>query len=91
MTKVFWISLCGINYCLNTLIYKCLLKIQNFSLRGNTFGYAYLFTSNGILQKVVLAGSLLKRKQRKFEVFKLEIQVLKLPIETKNGQNSKNT
>ena len=91
MAKALEISFGGINYCLKALIDKGLVKIHNFSLNQNKFGYTYLLTPSGISEKALLTGSFLKRKQPKYEVFTVEIKVLKLAIETKNDPNSKNT
>ena len=44
MAKALGISFGGFNYCLNALIAKGLVKVQNFSQSQNKFGYVYLLT-----------------------------------------------
>jgi EPS-associated MarR family transcriptional regulator len=82
MAKVLGISFGGINYCLNALVEKGLVKIHNFSQNQNKFGYAYLLTPSGISEKAVLTGSFLKRKLQEYEALNAEIKALKLEIET---------
>jgi len=76
MAKALGISFGGINYCLNALIDKGLVKIHNFSQNQNKFGYAYLLTPSGISQKASLTSSFLKRKMQEYEALKTEIEVL---------------
>jgi EPS-associated MarR family transcriptional regulator len=54
MAKALGISFGGINYCLNALIEKGLVKIHNFSENQNKFGYAYLLTPTGISEKCII-------------------------------------
>ena len=81
MAKALGISFGGINYCLNALIEKGLVKIHNFSQNQNKFGYAYLLTPTGIAEKAVLTSSFLKRKLDEYDALKAEIRALKLEIE----------
>jgi EPS-associated MarR family transcriptional regulator len=80
MAKALNISFGGVNYCLNALINKGLVKIHNFSQSQNKFGYAYLLTPSGISEKAVLTGSFLKRKLEEYEALKAEIKALELEI-----------
>ena len=91
MAKALGISFGGINYCLNALIEKGLVKIHNFSQNQNKFGYVYLLTPTGISEKASLTGSFLKRKLQEYEALKAEIKSLKLEIETDSGQKPSNT
>ena len=70
-------SVGGLNYCLNALIDKGLVKIENFSQSKNKFGYVYLLTSKGILEKITLTSKFLQRKQAEYEALKAEIESLK--------------
>ena len=91
MAKALGLSFGGINYCLNALIDKGLVKIHNFSQNQNKFGYAYLLTPSGISEKAVLTGSFLKRKLQEYEALKAEIKALKLEIDTENGEKPRNS
>jgi EPS-associated MarR family transcriptional regulator len=86
MGKVLGISFGGINYCLNALVAKGLVKIENFSHNQNKFGYVYLLTPSGIAEKAALTSVFLKRKMEEYEALKIEIATLKSEIETKNGK-----
>ena len=88
MAKALGLSFGGINYCLNALIEKGLVKIHNFSRNQNKFGYSYLLTPSGISEKAELTGSFLKRKLQEYEALKAEIKALNLDIRTENGQKA---
>jgi EPS-associated MarR family transcriptional regulator len=70
-------SVGGLNYCLNALIDKGLVKMQNFSRSKNKFGYVYLLTPKGISEKITLTSKFLERKQAEYEALKAEIESLK--------------
>jgi EPS-associated MarR family transcriptional regulator len=91
MAKVLGLSFGGINYCLNALIQKGLVKIQNFSQNQNKFGYAYLLTPSGISEKAALTGRFLRRKLEEYEQLKAEINALKLAVETESGKKPTRT
>jgi len=81
MAKVLGVSFGCINYCLNALIDKGLVKIQNFNQNQNKFGYVYLLTPKGIAEKASLTSSFLKRKMDEYEALKVEIETLKSEID----------
>jgi EPS-associated MarR family transcriptional regulator len=89
MAKALGISFGGINYCLNALIEKGLVKIHNFNLNQNKFGYAYLLTPKGISEKALLTGSFLKRKLKEYDALKAEIKLLKLEVDAEKGKKSR--
>ena len=70
------VSTSGLNYCLNALIDKGWIKVQNFSQSKNKFGYIYVLTPLGILEKVMLTSRFLKRKQAEYEALRVEIDGL---------------
>ena len=74
------VSVGGLNYCLNALIDKGLVKMQNFSNSKNKFKYVYLLTPMGIAEKVNLTTRFLNRKMEEYEALKLEIETLKSEI-----------
>ena len=71
------ISVGGLNYCLNALIDKGLVKMQSFRQSKNKFGYVYLLTPKGISEKITLISKFLERKQAEYEALKVEIESLK--------------
>lgn len=56
------ISLGGLNYCLKALIDKGSVKLENSSNSRHKFGYVYILTQAGMLEKAALTGRFLKRK-----------------------------
>jgi EPS-associated MarR family transcriptional regulator len=74
-------SVGGLNYCLNALMDKGLVKMQNFSNSKNKFKYVYLLTPMGIAEKVALTTRFLGLKMEEYEALKLEIEALKLEID----------
>ena len=80
LSKSLGVSLGGVNYCLNALVAKGSLKIQNFKNNRNKWVYAYLLTPKGIIEKTTLTGSFLRRKMHEYEVLKAEIESLKFEV-----------
>lgn len=72
------------NYCLNALMEKGLVKLQNFNNSQHRWRYAYVLTPTGLAEKAALTGRFLKRKIAEYEALKAEIEALKseLPEET---------
>lgn len=76
IAKRLGLSTSGMNYCLNALIDKGWVKVHNFSQSKNKFGYIYVLTPQGILEKVVLTSRFLKRKQAEYDALRAEIKGL---------------
>ena len=72
------------NYCMNALMEKGLVKLSNFQHSQHKFKYAYLLTPAGIAAKAALTGRFLKRKMAEYEALKAEIEALRseLPDES---------
>ena len=90
MAKALGISFGGVNYCLNALMAKGLVKVQNFSQSQNKFGYVYLLTPAGIAEKMSLTGSFLKRKMDEYEALRVEIEALQSEMEAKSSESKIN-
>jgi EPS-associated MarR family transcriptional regulator len=86
MGKLLGLSFGGINYCLNALVAKGLVKIENFSQNQNKFGYVYLLTPSGIAEKAALTSVFLRRKMEEYEALKVEIAMLKAEIKPQDGE-----
>ena len=78
--KALGISFGGLNYCLNALIAKGFVKVQNFNQNKNKLGYVYLLTPAGIAEKTALTSSFLTRKLDEYEALRVEIKALKSKI-----------
>ena len=70
------VSTSGLNYCLNALIHKGSLKVQNFSQSKHKFGYIYVLTPQGIAEKAQLTSRFLRRKMAEYEALRDEIESL---------------
>jgi EPS-associated MarR family transcriptional regulator len=76
------ISLGGVNYCLNALVEKGLVKIENFRTSPAKLRYAYMLTPKGLREKARLTRGFLRRKMAEYETLKAEIE----SIEAELGQ-----
>ena len=76
MARRLGVSLGGINYCLQALVDKGWIKIQNFQRSERKMAYAYLLTPSGLASKAALTARFLQRKMQEFEALKAEIQSL---------------
>jgi EPS-associated MarR family transcriptional regulator len=78
-------SLGGLNYCLNALIEKGFVKMQNFAYSKNKFGYGYLLIPNGMVEKAAMSHSFLQRKRVKYVALRAEIEALKVDLNENEG------
>ncbi len=67
-------SLGKLNYCLNALKKKGLIKIKNFKNNKNKINYIYILTPKGITKKSVLTVNFMKRKMKEYEELKKELE-----------------
>ena len=74
------LSLGKTNSCINALLEKGLIKMQNLKSNKRKLAYAYLLTPAGIAEKVVLTQRFLKRKMEEYEALKAEIELLKREV-----------
>ena len=83
LAKRLGISLGKVNFCLNALIEKGCLKVNNFRNSDNKLAYAYLLTPHGIEEKARMTVRFLKYKMQEYEQLRAEINELKLEAEQK--------
>ena len=83
LAKKLGVSLGKINYCLNALVEKGNLKINNFRNNENKLAYAYLLTPRGVEQKARMTVQFLKNKMQEYERLKTEIEGLQKEAEQK--------
>ena len=72
-----------INYVLNALIEKGLIKIDNFATAKNKKNYRYLLTQEGIKEKIILTEKFISRKKREYNELQKELEFFR-----KNGEKS---
>tara|TARA_B100001027_G_scaffold122422_1_gene84564 strand:+ start:45 stop:368 length:324 start_codon:yes stop_codon:yes gene_type:complete len=80
LSKNLGISLGKLNYCLNALKNKGLVKIQNFKKNEDRFNfksknnYFYILTPKGIALKTQLTLNFMKRKMSEYDELKKELK-----------------
>lgn len=84
LAKQLGVSLGKVNFCLNALIDKGCLKVDNFRNSGNKLAYAYLLTPHGVEQKARMTVEFLKIKTQEYERLRIEIAELKQSVEQNN-------
>ena len=67
-------SLGKLNYCLNALKQKGLVKYKNFKNNKNKINYIYALTPKGISYKTKLTISFMQRKMAEYEDLKKELK-----------------
>ena len=82
-------SLGKINYCLNALIDRGLIKARNFRNSHNKLGYAYLLTPRAIDSKATIALQFLKRKVAEYELLQKEIEHLQREVGASSEHRAK--
>jgi len=74
------LSVGSINYCLKSLMDKGLVKMKNFANSKNKFGYVYILTQTGLVEKAAITHQFLQRKMDEYETLKAEIETLKSEV-----------
>ena len=80
------VSLGKTNFCLQALLDKGLLKMQNFKSSKRKLAYAYLLTPAGMAEKAALTSRFLKRKTGEYEALKSEIELLQHEFEVSENK-----
>ena len=73
LAKNLGFSLGKLNYCLNALKNKGLIKMKNFKKNPEKINYFYVLTQKGIHEKTKLTINFMKRKMKEYEELKKEI------------------
>ncbi len=74
LAKELGISIGKVNYILNALIDKGLIKVENFKNSNNKVAYRYLLTPKGIMQKLELTKYFIERKKLEYEELQEELE-----------------
>ncbi len=78
------VSLGKTHYLVKSLIDVGWVKLDNFQRSDNKWGYAYLLTPRGIVEKAAITARFLVRKQR--EHAKLQEEIIQLQEEVRQQQ-----
>ena len=76
LSKELGISLGKVNYCLQSLIQKGFIKINNFKNSKHKIQYSYFLTPKGVAEKTKLTISFLKVRTKEYEELKKEVEKL---------------
>ena len=74
LAKDLGFSLGKLNYCLNALKQKGLIKIHNFKKNPNKINYIYVLTPRGLAAKTKLSINFMKMKMKEYDELKNEIE-----------------
>ena len=74
------VSLGKVNFCLQALVEKGLIKANNFKNSNNKKAYMYFLTRKGIAEKAQATARFLKRKIAEYESLEREIETLKREV-----------
>jgi MarR family transcriptional regulator, temperature-dependent positive regulator of motility len=77
LAEVLGVSLGKINYCMQALIEKGLIKAKNFSQSEHKGRYLYVLTPAGLESKASLTKRFLKRKLEEYEALQAEIEEIR--------------
>lgn len=77
LAKAMGISLGRVNFVLNALVDKGLIKVSNFRKSDKKIRYTYMLTPSGVSEKIGLTANFLKRKISEYEALKAEIESLR--------------
>ena len=66
-------SLGKLNYCINALKEKGLVKMKNFKSNSNKIGYVYILTPKGINIKTKLTINFMKKKMKEYDELRNEL------------------
>jgi EPS-associated MarR family transcriptional regulator len=80
LAKRLGVSLGKINFCLNALVAKGSIKINNFRNSDNKLAYAYLLTPQGVESRARMTVEFLQYKVQEYERLRAEIEDLKREV-----------
>jgi len=77
LAKELGYSVGKINYILNALIDKGLIKVQNFATAKQKKKYKYLLTKKGIEEKIRLTEKFIQQKKQEYDELQAELEMMK--------------
>ena len=80
LAEAIGVSVGKVNFCLNALLDKGLLKVRNFRDARNKLAYAYYLTPKGAKEKVRATVGFLKRKLEEYQGLEREIEELRQEV-----------
>ena len=80
LVKKLDISLGKVNFLINALVERGIIKLERFKSSKNKMGYLYLITPKGITEKAKIARKFLKSKMAEYDQLKKMIETLKVQV-----------
>jgi EPS-associated MarR family transcriptional regulator len=80
------ISVGKVNYCVQALVRKGLVKARRFKNSRNKAAYSYLLTPRGLEEKTGLTLRFLQVKIREYEVLRAEIAQISAEVDRSSGK-----
>ena len=81
LSKRLGLSLGRVNYVLNALLDKGLLKAERFKNSKNKLANMYHLTPEGIIEKMELTYHFLQRKKKEYDSLGMEIEELRREVD----------
>ncbi len=88
LAEALGVSLGKTHYLVRSLIDVGWVKLDNFQRSDHKWGYAYLLTPMGIIEKAAITARFLVRKQREYT--QLQDEIAQLQEEVRQQQNFSN-
>ena len=76
ISELLGVSLGSVNYCIQALIKKGFVKVDNFTKSTSKKSYIYMLTPSGFLEKAELTAEFLRIKKTEYKILKKEIEQL---------------
>ena len=89
LAKELGVSLGKTHYLVRSLIDVGWVKIDNLQKSNNKWGYAYLLTPKGIIEKTAITARFLVRKQGEYTQLREEIAELQEEVKQQQDLNNK--
>lgn len=86
LAKALGISLGRMNYCLNALMERGLVKVRNFTSSRNRRAYMYYLTPRGMKEKVRVTVRFFKQRVLEYEALQREIETLRHEAARENAR-----
>ena len=77
LAKELGFSLGKLNYCINELREKGLVKIKNFKKNPKKINYIYVLTPKGISEKTKLTINFMRKKMQEYDELQKELKLMK--------------
>ena len=74
------ISLGKVNFLINEMAKRGVIKLKRFKNSRNKNGYLYLLTPKGVVEKALITKEFLEDRLEEYERIKKEIEVLKAQV-----------